>query len=136
MSKSRVMPPPVMLSPREDAGLRHARDRSPLSPAPPTDADIESSTEFLRLLGAPARLRMLYTLHGAGERAVFDLAILSDTSASAYSHALRLLRAHGIVRARRDERMVKYWLSDHWVTSVLDLVGLVEEPQLNREGSE
>ena len=75
----------------------------------------------LKLLGEPNRLRMLYALSEAGELCVCDLAAVVEVSETSVSHAMRLLRAAGIVRNRRDGRMIYYRLDDAHVRMLLDL---------------
>ena len=53
------------------------------------------------------------------ESSVGRLADLAGLSESGASHALRLLRAHRIVQARRDGRMVYYRLADEHVRQLL-----------------
>lgn len=67
--------------------------------------------ETFRILGDPTRLRILLAL-SVGELCVCDLAELFDVTPSAISHQLRLLRAHGFVRSRRDGKMAYYRLDD------------------------
>lgn len=78
-------------------------------------------TELFRLLGDPTRARLLYALLEAGELCVCDLAASTDTPETNVSHALRLLRASGVVKARRDGRMMHYSLHDAHVRMLLDL---------------
>ena len=76
---------------------------------------------LFRLLGDPTRARLLYALLEAGELCVCDLAATVDVSEPAVSHALRLLRTAGIVRNRRDGRMMYYRLDDAHVRLLLDV---------------
>jgi DNA-binding transcriptional ArsR family regulator len=85
----------------------------------PTDADIVDSAEVFSLLADPGRLRLLTVLR-AGEASVGQLATSAGMSESATSHALRLLRAHRIVQARRAGRMAYYRLADAHVRVLLD----------------
>lgn len=78
-------------------------------------------TELFRLLGDPTRVRLLYALVEAGELCVCDLAAVVGVPESSVSHALRLLRTAGIVRTRRDGRMVYYSLTDAHVRLLLDV---------------
>ena len=78
-------------------------------------------SELFRLLGDPTRVRMLYALLEAGELCVCDLAATTDVAETSVSHALRLLRTAGIVRNRRDGRMIYYRLADAHVRLLLDL---------------
>lgn len=78
-------------------------------------------TELFRLLGDATRARMLYALLEAGELCVCDLAAATGTPETNVSHALRLLRTAGVVKARRDGRMMHYSLDDAHVRLLLDL---------------
>lgn len=73
------------------------------------------------LLADPTRARILYGLLEAGELCVCDLAAVVEASETAVSHALRLLRTAGVVRNRRDGRMVFYRLEDAHVRLLLDV---------------
>ena len=74
-----------------------------------------------KLLGEPNRVRLLYALLEAGELCVGDLAATVEVSETTVSHAMRLLKAAGIVRNRRDGRVVYYRLDDDHVRLLLDL---------------
>ncbi len=77
--------------------------------------------EQFRLLGDPTRARILYALLEVGELCVCDLAATVEVPETSVSHALRLLRTAGIVRNRRDGRMIHYSLADAHVRVLLDL---------------
>jgi DNA-binding transcriptional ArsR family regulator len=85
-----------------------------------TDGDIADAADVFGLLSDPGRLRLLIVLR-AGEANVGQLAALSGLSESATSHALRLLRAHEVVRVRRLGRMAYYQLADAHVADLLDI---------------
>ena len=78
-------------------------------------------TELFRLLGDATRVRILYALVEAGELCVCDLAAVVGAPETSVSHALRLLRTAGVVRSRRDGRMIYYSLEDAHVRLLLDL---------------
>jgi DNA-binding transcriptional ArsR family regulator len=86
----------------------------------PAPQDLDDTAEVFGLLSDPGRLRLLLALL-EGEMCVCDLAAVSGQSESAVSHALRLLRAHRIVAARRAGRMAYYRLEDAHVRMLLDL---------------
>lgn len=86
----------------------------------PAAQDLTDTAEVFGLLSDPGRLRLLLALL-EGEMCVCDLAAVSGQSESAVSHALRLLRAHRIVTARRAGRMAFYRLEDAHVRMLLDL---------------
>ncbi|MEX2420719.1 MAG: metalloregulator ArsR/SmtB family transcription factor [Actinomycetota bacterium] len=83
--------------------------------------EAEALADGFKLLGEPNRVRILYALLEAGELCVCDLAATVDVSETTVSHAMRLLRAAGIVRNRRDGRMIYYRLDDAHVRLLLDL---------------
>ncbi|MGH9183123.1 MAG: ArsR/SmtB family transcription factor [Acidimicrobiales bacterium] len=83
-------------------------------------AEAARLADQFRLLGDPTRTRILYALE-AGELCVCDLAATVGVPESSVSQALRLLRTAGIVRNRRDGRMVYYRLDDAHVRLLLDL---------------
>ncbi|MGH9086827.1 MAG: ArsR/SmtB family transcription factor [Acidimicrobiales bacterium] len=85
----------------------------------PTQA--EDLAACFRLLGDPKRVRILYALLEAGELCVCDLAAAADVPETTVSHAMRLLRTAGIVRHRRDGRMIFYRLDDAHVRLLLDV---------------
>ncbi len=86
------------------------------------DADEATAlADGFKLLGDPTRVRILYTLLEAGELNVGDLAEVVGVSETTVSHAMRLLRAAGIVRNRRDGRSIYYRLDDDHVRTLLEL---------------
>ena len=83
--------------------------------------EAEALAANFKLLGEPNRLRILHALLEAGELCVCDLAATVDVSETSVSHSMRLLRAAGIVRNRRDGRMIYYRLDDAHIRMLLDL---------------
>ena len=73
------------------------------------------------LLADANRLRLLVSLLEGGELCVCDLAAATGMGESATSHALRLLRAHRVVKVRRAGRMAYYSLTDGHVRMLLDV---------------
>lgn len=87
----------------------------------PNPTEIADLADLFKLLGDPTRLRILHALVVTGELCVCDLAAVVGVPETSVSHALRLLRMAGVVRARRDGRMAFYAIDDHHVRLVLDL---------------
>lgn len=85
------------------------------------EEELERLTQLFRLLGDPTRARLLYALLEAGELCVCDISAATGTPETNVSHALRLLRTAGIVKARRDGRMMFYSLDDTHVRMLLDV---------------
>ena len=80
----------------------------------------ETLAETFRVLGDPTRVRIIEVL-AAGELCVCDLAAAAGMAESTTSHALRLLRAHQVVKVRRAGRMMHYSLRDGHVRMLLDV---------------
>jgi len=83
----------------------------------------EHAANRARGLADPTRLTIAAALGEAGELCVCDLAWISERSSNLVSHHLRTLRLSGIVRSRREGKMVMYALTvegEALVTSVLD----------------
>jgi ArsR family transcriptional regulator, lead/cadmium/zinc/bismuth-responsive transcriptional repressor len=76
--------------------------------------------ELFDMLSDPTRLRILLQLRAHDEACVSDIAAWTGTSESAVSHALRLLRAGGIVECERRGRWIFYALADEHARVVLD----------------
>ena len=85
------------------------------------DEEANALAANFKLLGDPKRLRVLHALLEGGELCVCDLAATVGVSETSVSHAMRLLRAAGIVRNRRDGRMIYYRLDDAHVRMLLDV---------------
>jgi ArsR family transcriptional regulator, lead/cadmium/zinc/bismuth-responsive transcriptional repressor len=86
--------------------------------------DAEELAQLLTVLAEPLRTRILISLDTAGEVCVSDLALALEASEDAVSYALRLLRAAGLVRRRREGRMGYYRLREEVGAQ---LVGAIEQ---------
>ena len=87
--------------PRAEA-LRHARRPLP---------ELERAAEAAKALCDPTRLAVALALRDGGELCVCDLAWVCERSDKLVSHHARLLRAAGLVRSRREAKMVLYSLT-------------------------
>ena len=83
--------------------------------------EVEALAEVFKLLGDPKRARILFALLEAGELCVCDLAATVEMSETSVSQAMRLLRSGGVVRNRREGRIVYYRLDDDHVCALLEL---------------
>jgi DNA-binding transcriptional ArsR family regulator len=98
-----------------------------------TAATAERMAAVFKVLADPSRCRMVAALIEAGEICVCDLAATVGMSESSVSHHLRVLRASGLVRARRDGRMVYYSPDDEHIRQLLDIT---REHVRHRDGTE
>ena len=85
-------------------------------------AQLRRTAGVLGALGELNRLSILLALRHAGDLCVSDLAVVVGMSDSAVSHALRLLRAHGMVSAHRHGRLVRYRVTGELTHRLLDVV--------------
>ncbi|SHJ98442.1 DNA-binding transcriptional regulator, ArsR family [Pseudonocardia thermophila] len=85
-------------------------------------AQVRHAAAVLDGLGDPNRLSILLALHHAGDLCVSDLAVAVGMSDSAVSHALRLLRALGMVEAHRQGRLVRYRIDGEFTRKLLDVI--------------
>lgn len=92
----------------------------------PVGATLAGMADVFAALGDPTRLRILAAI-ASRELCVCDLAATVGQTESAVSHQLRMLRSLGLVRSRRDGRLVYYVLDDDHVAALygqaLDHVG-------------
>lgn len=75
------------------------------------DMAVEAA-EVARVLGDPTRLTIAASLSGADELCVCDLAWIVERSQSLVSHHLAALRRAGLVRSRREGKMVMYAITE------------------------
>ena len=72
----------------------------------------ENAAERARALSDPTRLMLAAALREGEELCVCDLSWIAGRSQNLVSHHLRVLRSHGLVRSRRDGKLVMYSLTD------------------------
>jgi DNA-binding transcriptional ArsR family regulator len=78
---------------------------------------IAELAEIFKVLSEPTRVRILQALTEE-ELCVCDIAAVVETTSSAISHQLRILRSARLVRARKDGKMVYYTLDDDHVRNL------------------
>lgn len=86
-----------------------------------TTATVERMADVFKVLADPSRCRLVAAIIEAGELCVCDLAATVEMSESNVSHHLRVLRAQGLVRARRAGKMVFYSPDDAHIRLLLDI---------------
>jgi len=84
----------------------------------PSEETLQRVAETFKILGDITRVRIIQAL-AASELCVCDLAALLGMTSSAISHQLRLLRAHRIVRFRKEGKIAYYALDDRHVQTLL-----------------
>lgn len=71
----------------------------------------QERAERAKALSDPTRLTLAAALREGEELCVCDLAWISGRSQGLVSHHLRSLKSHGLVRSRRDGKLVMYALT-------------------------
>jgi DNA-binding transcriptional ArsR family regulator len=84
--------------------------------------DVQEWADAFALLGDPSRLALIVTIRRDGPICVSDLADATGLKRTTVSHALRLLRAHDVVRARRSGHLMNYEITEHPLTALVDHV--------------
>lgn len=83
---------------------------------------LEEAARRFALLGDPSRLRILSTLHAAGEVPVGELADRSGLTRTNLSQHLSRLAAAGLVGRRREGTTIYYRVVDESLGELCDLV--------------
>ena len=86
----------------------------------PEEKDIQRVADSFKSISEPCRLKILFALR-QGELCVLHIVDAVGGTQSAVSHQLRLLKANGIVKSRRDGQNILYSLADEHVVAVLEL---------------
>jgi DNA-binding transcriptional ArsR family regulator len=96
----------------------------------PAPDQLAAAAHAAKALGDPTRLGVALALRDGGEVCVCDLAWVCDRSDKVISHHARALRAAGLVRSRREGKVVLYALTPRG-QRLLDAI-LVASPSVPR----
>ena len=83
--------------------------------------DIQETVKLFKIFSDYTRLRIIELLYN-GEKCVQDISDSLETSQSAISHQLKLLRDMNVVSARKDGKQVIYSLQDNHIKEIF-LIG-------------
>lgn len=81
---------------------------------------IPRAATFFKVVGDETRMKILCTI-AEDEVCVNDIAEKIDMTKSAVSHQLKLLKAEGLVKARREGKNIYYSLDDQHVIDIIDI---------------
>jgi ArsR family transcriptional regulator, lead/cadmium/zinc/bismuth-responsive transcriptional repressor len=81
------------------------------------ETTIERLSETFKVLGDKTRVKILFAL-SVQELCVCEIADLLETTKSAVSHQLRILRNMRLVKYRKDGKMAFYALDDDHITNL------------------
>ena len=96
---------------------------APASPDPDAIPDEEllyDLADLFKIFSDTTRIKVLYSLMGT-ELCVADIAEVTDSTQSAVSHQLRILKQAHLVKFRRDGRNIMYSLADDHVYTMLSV---------------
>ncbi len=74
--------------------------------------DLEELAEFLKLVGNATRLKIVFLLSEYKELCVCDLAEILEITVSGVSQQLAKLKAFGLLRSRRENQTIYYFIAD------------------------
>ncbi len=74
---------------------------------------------IFKLLGDPTRLKIILALI-ENELCVCDLAAVINSTVSAVSHQLRLLKSEKLIKFRKDGKMAYYSIDDNHIKNLID----------------
>jgi len=87
----------------------------------------QEAADRARALSDPTRLSLAAALREGGELCVCDLSWISVRKQALVSHHLRSLRSKGLVRSRRDGKLVMYSLTEEGQALLSAVVGAKAE---------
>ncbi len=76
--------------------------------------------EVFKIFGDSTRIKIIYALK-LSELCVSDLAFITNSSDSAISHQLRILKQAKLVKSRKDGKVVYYSLKDEHVIKLFEI---------------
>lgn len=83
----------------------------------------QEAADRAKALSDPTRLTLAGALREGGELCVCDLSWIVGRSQNLVSHHLRHLRSHGLVRSRRDGKLVMYSLTNEGTSLLAAVLG-------------
>jgi ArsR family transcriptional regulator len=85
----------------------------------PMEEDLIDLAELFKVFGDTTRIKILSGLLEA-EMCVCDIAFLLNMTQSAISHQLRVLKQAGLVKNRKDGKVVFYSIDDEHIKHIFD----------------
>lgn len=84
----------------------------------PEDELIYDLAEFFKVFADSTRMKIIYALM-EGELCVCDIAAIAQTTQSAISHQLRILKQSKLVKFRKDGKIIYYSLDDEHIAEIV-----------------
>lgn len=86
----------------------------------PKEEEVFKMSEFFKIIGDPTRSKIILALLN-NELCVCDIANILNMSKSSISHQLSKLKEFGVLKSRREGRVVYYLLDDEHVRRIVEL---------------
>ncbi len=83
-------------------------------------AALRAAEKYFAVLAGSTRLKILYLLQNEKELCVCDIADILETTVSAVSHQLKILRVSGFVKSRKNTQTIFYSLSKESAKELLN----------------
>ena len=84
----------------------------------PEDGFIYDLAEFYKVFADSTRMKVIYALL-KNELCVCDIAAIVNTTQSAISHQLRILKQSKLVKSRKEGKVVYYSLDDEHISEIV-----------------
>lgn len=101
-----------------DCSIIHEDTVAEAKEALPNEGYLNALTDFFKVFGDTSRVKILLALE-VHEMCVCDLAVLLNVTKSAVSHQLRALKENGLVKFRREGKIVYYSLLNPHISIIL-----------------
>jgi len=113
---------------RRDCDVIHEEIVNKVREKMPQEETLYDLAELFKVFGDSTRIKILWALDES-EMCVCDIAFLLNMTQSAISHQLRVLKQAGLVKSRREGKIVFYSLEDEHVKQIFDqgLIHISEE---------
>lgn len=85
----------------------------------PEEEKLYDLAELFKVFGDTTRIKILHALFES-DMCVCDIAVLLEMKQSAISHQLRVLKQAGLVKFRREGKVVYYSLDDEHVENIFE----------------
>jgi ArsR family transcriptional regulator len=102
-----------------ERGEEHERNLQKAKGKLLSSVDLEKVCKIFYLLSDPGRFKIVQTLL-QGELCVYHLCEICQSTVSAVSHQLRLLKDNGIIKARKFGKNVEYSIADEHVKEIIE----------------
>ena len=97
-----------------------------------TDSQLDAITDVLKAVAHDVRLKLLRTLLEQGEKSVGELEALTGIGQPGLSQQLAILRKTGLVRTRREAKLVFYSLMPEALLDTADLLSALSGAAASR----